>query len=174
MLESSFSMIVWIGLGNPGKKYAQTRHNAGILILSSLLTLNWKETLSLKAYTAELPGHFFIFPVTYMNHSGQAIAAMLKKFAGKVDSMVVFHDEIELPPGDIKVKESGGHKGHNGLRDIIKVLGHGDFFRIRIGVGRPEAGDVAEYVLSTWPQSERPNQELILETIKNLNISHPF
>lgn len=167
-------MIIWIGLGNPGKKYAQTRHNAGILVLNDLISLNWKENPSLKAYTAELPGHYFLFPATYMNNSGQAIASFMKKNASKVKAIVVFHDEIELPPGAVKPKESGGHKGHNGLRDIIQVLGHGEFFRIRIGVGRPEAGDVANYVLSYWPDQDRPAKAEVTEIIESLQLEHPF
>lgn len=174
MVTSSTHMIVWIGLGNPGKKYAQTRHNAGILVLNNLLSLSWKESPSLKAYTAEVPGHYFLFPTTYMNHSGQALGAFMKKYASKVKAIVVFHDEIELPPGAIKAKESGGHKGHNGLRDIIQVLGNGDFFRIRIGVGRPQGGEVANYVLSHWPEQDRPGKAEVTEAVESLQLQHPF
>lgn len=167
-------MVLWLALGNPGRKYQETRHNAGLIMLSSLIKLPWQEAPKLKSMVAEIPGHFFMFPMTYMNHSGQALSAALKKYNSKVESIVVLHDEIELSWPEVRLKTGGGHKGHNGLRDIMAHLGNGDFHRVRIGVGRPIQGSVSDYVLSTWPVSERPSNEKCLEVLAKLPFSHPF
>ena len=152
-----------VGLGNPGSKYAATRHNAGFWFVDAVAA----------RYQAELRanGRFFadtaevrvdgdslrlLKPTTYMNESGRAVAAAVRYFRLPLDSVLVVHDEIDLPPGAIRLKRGGGHGGHNGLRDVIPALGSPDFARLRVGVGHPGSKDaVTGYVLNRATAEEQ-------------------
>ncbi len=159
------------GLGNPGDKYAQTRHNAGYWLLDALARRHGAEFMpesrfSGETATVEIDGRRvrLIKPSTFMNHSGQAVGALARYFRIAPENVLVVHDEIDLPPGVARIKRGGGHGGHNGLRDIIASLG-GDagFLRLRIGVGHPgSANEVVDYVLRQPPAAER---SLIVESI---------
>lgn len=145
-----------VGLGNPGLQYQQTRHNAGFLFLDELVAANygsqWQNNrqffgeISVFNYSGERV--VAIKPITFMNKSGQAVAGIASFYKIKSDEILVVHDELELPVGHAKMKFGGGHAGHNGLRDIIAKIGSADFYRLRIGIGRPQVGSVADYVLS--------------------------
>ncbi len=148
-------------LGNPGDKYRQNRHNAGFL-LGEYLCSHFGITINKKGFSSVYgTGRFhthdvlFLFPQTFMNLSGQAVSAALSFYKEDASSLIVLHDEIELSFGDIRKKSGGGHKGHNGLRSIIQCAGSAEFQRLRIGVGRPDVGEVADYVLSDFSRSER-------------------
>ncbi len=132
---------LWVGLGNPGEKYKNTRHNIGIYTIESLLSgfnlkVN-KKFYSLVYHQIDFKNTCIIFPQTYMNSSGKAVLASSEFFRLKPEDILVFHDEIELPPGKVKYKYNGGDKGHNGLRDITAKLGTSHYHRIQLGVGKP-------------------------------------
>jgi PTH1 family peptidyl-tRNA hydrolase len=151
-----------VGLGNPGRNYERTRHNAGFMAVDELagslgveITQEKHHALICKARI----GHeesVLAKPQTYMNDSGRAVAAIIRNTYATTSELVVLHDELDLPLGAVRVKIGGGHGGHNGLRSIIEYLGSSDFIRVRIGIGRPAPGmDPADYVLSMFLAEER-------------------
>ena len=150
-------------LGNPGGKYRLTRHNAGFLF-GEYLASEYGISVAKKGFsslygTGKLGIHdiLILFPQTFMNLSGQAVQGALGFYREDAKSLIVVHDEIELPFGEIRKKSGGGHKGHNGLRSIIQCAGSAEFERLRIGVGRPadEAVGVADYVLGNFSSAEQ-------------------
>ncbi len=151
-----------IGLGNPGPKYARTRHNAGFMAidrLGEMLGIRFeREMFGALVARGETGGHQVVLakPQTYMNLSGGPAAALARKFAVKPDGVTVLHDDIDVPLGKVKDKIGGGAGGHNGVSSVAQQLGTPDFRRIRIGVGRPPAGgDAADYVLAPFEEDER-------------------
>ena len=153
-----------VGLGNPGPEYANTRHNAGALFVEQLATRH-NQPLRVEAKFFGLTGRIsvhgkdlrLLIPTTYMNRSGQAVAALAGFYRISPDEMLVAHDELDLPPGVVKCKQGGGHGGHNGLRDIIAQLGNDNtFHRLRLGIGHPgHSSQVTGYVLGRAPQAEQ-------------------
>ena len=152
------------GLGNPGGDYQDTRHNAGFWLLDDLahrLGVEFRAERRFHAETAraDLDGNpcHLLKPVTFMNRSGQAVAALARSYRVPLERILVVHDEIDLPPGVARIKRGGGHGGHNGLRDIIEVFGGAaDFLRLRLGVGRPASSDdVVNYVLHAPSVADR-------------------
>ena len=152
-----------VGLGNPGPEYEDTRHNAGFWWVD-LAARQLRASLALeRAY------HGFVArvnrpegpvwlqqPLTFMNLSGKAVAPLARFFKITPDEILVVHDELDLPPGQMKLKKGGGNGGHNGLKDIQAQLGSGDFWRLRLGIGHPGVkSEVAAYVLRKPPQAER-------------------
>ncbi len=155
-------MKIIVGLGNPGKKYERTRHNAGFLALDELAGMLRAEIAQEKHHAligrARIGAEEAILakPQTYMNESGRAVAAILRSAYAEAADLIVLHDELDLALGTVRVKTGGGHGGHNGLRSIIEHIGTADFVRVRIGIGRPEPGiDPADYVLSPFLSEER-------------------
>jgi PTH1 family peptidyl-tRNA hydrolase len=152
-----------VGLGNPGSEYAPTRHNAGFWFVDELAGR------CQQAFRAESRLHSVVArcllegrecrlqkPQTFMNRSGQAVAALMQFFKIPVDAVLVVHDELDLPVGSIKLKTGGGHGGHNGLRDLIEQLGSREFHRLRVGIGHPGHKDqVVDYVLKKPSQEDR-------------------
>ena len=162
---SSIQLIV--GLANPGKEYADTRHNAGGWLIEEIAR---QANVSLKVETkyhglyalARLQQHRFhlLIPTTFMNHSGQAVHACLHYHKMSAKSVLIAHDDIDLPVGSIKLKFDGGDGGHNGLKDIIRHLNTKQFYRLRIGVGHPgNSKDVIDYVLHAPSKSDRQKIE---------------
>jgi peptidyl-tRNA hydrolase, PTH1 family len=155
-------MKIIVGLGNPGKKYERTRHNAGFMAIDELarslhLDIN-HEKYSAFIAKAQIDEESTILtkPLTYMNDSGRAISAILRDTYVGVNDLIVLHDELDLPLGSVRIKINGGHGGHNGLRSIIELVGSSDFTRVRLGIGRPAPGmDAADYVLSPFLSEER-------------------
>lgn len=160
-----------VGLGNPGPEYDQTRHNAGALFVERVAA-SQRVNLSVDRKYFGLVGKFnhqgrevrLLIPTTYMNRSGQSVAALANFFKIKPDEILVAHDELDMPPGVAKLKQGGGHGGHNGLRDIIAQLGNqNNFHRLRLGIGHPgHASLVSGYVLGRAPRSE---QDLLDQSI---------
>ncbi|MEJ6722927.1 aminoacyl-tRNA hydrolase [Ilumatobacter sp.] len=160
-----------VGLGNPGPKYIGTRHNVGEDVVK-LLAERHREQLKGgrdNALTAETrfgaPGNeervVLSFPITYMNESGQAVGAQVRRYRiASVDRIIVIHDELDLDPGILRVKEGGGLAGHNGLRSITAHTKSQDYLRVRIGVGKPPSGAGKNYVLSKVPKSERERLDI--------------
>ena len=159
--------ILLVGLMNPGDKYRNTRHNAGAMALDVLYPQAiYRRAAALESGIAELEAeHSLILqkPETFMNLSGNAVSAALKKYSIPPARLIVLHDEVELAPGVIRHKFGGGHKGHNGLRSIIERIATADFHRIRIGVGRPtdDRGGIADFLLSVQPVTERAKAEAL-------------
>lgn len=144
-----------VGIGNPGSKYAATRHNAGAWFIDEIvnhyhLQLNFEKKFQLELAELNFENERVIIAKTtcFMNLSGQSIAAYAKFFQIKPQEIIVAHDELDLNPGSTRLKIGGGHGGHNGLRDILAHLGFPDFYRLRIGIGHPGNKDLVEsYVL---------------------------
>ena len=156
------SIRLVVGLGNPGLEYQDTRHNAGFWFIDELARryrceLRPESRFKGEIARATIDGHDlrFLKPTTYMNHSGRAISALTGFFRIPMESMLIVHDEIDLPPGVVRLKKGGGHGGHNGLRDIIAALGNREFYRLRLGVGHPgHRDDVVDYVLRKPSRAE--------------------
>jgi PTH1 family peptidyl-tRNA hydrolase len=160
-----------VGLGNPGPEYDQTRHNAGALFVERLADRE-RVNLSLDKKYFGLVGKFshqgrdvrLLIPTTFMNRSGQSVAALANFFRIDPEAILVAHDELDMPPGVAKLKKGGGHGGHNGLRDIIAQLGNqNNFHRLRLGIGHPgHSSQVSGFVLGRAPRAE---QELLSTSI---------
>ena len=153
-----------VGLGNPGTEYAATRHNAGFWWVDAMarqLKLNLNAERAYFGLVARLnrPGRdplWLLEPQTYMNLSGKSVAALARFFKIEPAQILVIHDELDLAPGQLKLKQGGGHGGHNGLRDIHAQLGSADYWRLRLGIGHPGVkSEVTDYVLRKPPQAER-------------------
>ena len=165
-----------VGLGNPGDKYADTRHNAGEWLIARLarrfnVTLNTENKFFGKVGKTLMNGKKirFLVPTTFMNLSGKAVGALANFYRIKPEEILVLHDELDLPPGSVKLKLGGGHGGHNGLKDIVAALGNNNnFYRLRIGIGHPGHRDlVAGYVLNKPSPSEREALEKALDEAAN-------
>jgi PTH1 family peptidyl-tRNA hydrolase len=159
-----------IGLGNPGNKYKNTRHNVGFMVVDALshhYEGQWKQT-SLLEYTIISINNeelLLIKPLTFMNDSGKVIPWLAQKGI-KADSLLVVHDELEQPFGKVRLKQGGSARGHNGLRSIIQVIGP-DFNRLQIGIGRPATKEeVPTYVLSPFEQSAAEINQVISAAVK--------
>jgi len=157
-----FCMKIIIGLGNPGRKYERTRHNAGFMAVEELakglhVAITQEKHHALIGKARVDSGELVLAkPQTYMNESGRAVGAILRGTYATVADLIVVHDELDLPLGSVRVKIGGGHGGHNGLRSIIEHAGTSDFIRVRIGIGRPAPNmDSAGYVLGSFSADER-------------------
>ena len=156
--EPSLSHLV-VGLGNPGARYRDTRHNLGrraVELIADELGGSWRSRwngrLSELRDSDERLG--LLVPETFMNESGRSVAPALRFYKLPPERLVVVHDELDLELGDVRAKQGGGLAGHHGLRSLAEALGTQDFLRVRIGIGRPERGDrrpVADWVLQPFP-----------------------
>ena len=155
-----------VGLGNPGPKYERTRHNAGYWWVDAIAErqrATWAKESKFSGSVAKFAegGRDFILlkPATYMNESGRSVSQLVRFFRIDPADMLVVHDELDMPPGTVKLKKGGGTGGHNGLNDISDALGTKDFWRLRIGIGHPGHRDlVSDYVLD---RARREEQDLI-------------
>ncbi len=151
-----------IGLGNPGPEHADTRHNAGFWLIDEVAArwggdLRFEPKLKALVGRAHIDGRdvWLAKPLTFMNVSGDAVAALCRYYRLAATGILVAHDELDLPPGTVRLKKGGGAGGHNGLTDIIRHMGP-DFWRLRVGVGRPPPGrDLVPYVLGSPSRQER-------------------
>lgn len=158
---SSLDLLV-VGLGNPGREYANNRHNVGWMIVDELARRHdgsWKGKFSGQLAEIRMDGHklALLKPETYMNASGGPVSAAARFFKVEPDAVLVIHDEGDLDLGRLQVRKGGGLAGHNGLRSIAQHLKTQDFLRLRVGVGRPERGDprpLAGYVLSDFEPAD--------------------
>lgn len=162
-------MKLIVGLGNPGSRYADTRHNIGFMVaerLASVCSIALKKQGHQGVYGVGRGGGqelAVLLPQTYMNLSGVSVCSACKSLGVAPGDLVVVHDDIDLPFGTLKIKVGGGHGGHNGIRSIREKLGTGDFVRVKIGVGRPPAGaDVAGYVLGKFSGEQRRRLDVVL------------
>jgi peptidyl-tRNA hydrolase, PTH1 family len=155
-------MMIVVGLGNPGRRYAGTRHNVGSEVVQRLAEhrgvrledTGWAKTARGRVQGATL---LLAIPVTYMNVSGQAVRDLLRRRRKHVEDLLVVHDDMDLSLGRLRLRPGNGAGGHNGVQSIIEELGTGGFPRLRIGIGRPPAGvDPVEFVLERFTADERP------------------
>ena len=166
-------MKIIVCLGNPGKNYKKNRHNAGFMAgywISEKYSISAKKKFHSLCGISRIQGTevAFLFPKTFMNKSGTAVNAALQFYNESPEDIIVIHDEIELPFGEIKIKAGGGHKGHNGIRSIVQETGSPDFHRIRIGVGRPQNSNipVADFLLSNFSKEELKKIEELMPDIE--------
>jgi PTH1 family peptidyl-tRNA hydrolase len=166
-------MYLIAGLGNPGDKYKNTRHNIGFLVIEeitkNLLTTNINN-LNFQAKVQKYLSTLYVKPQTFMNASGESILSIVEYYNIPNENIIVVHDDIDLPFGTVKYKIGGGHGGHNGLRSIDSHIGK-DYIRIRIGIGKPnDKEDVANYVLSDFSKEEFMQlDEIIMHVIKAID-----
>ena len=160
-----------VGLGNPGDKYSHTRHNAGFWLLDELakthrVSLKLENKFSALYAKANIDGVecHLLMPMTFMNKSGISIQSCANFFKITPERILVAHDELDLPAGEVKLKFAGGHGGHNGLRDTLAHLGTADFYRLRIGIGHPGHKDlVLNYVLGPPGSDEKIKIDVAIE-----------
>ncbi len=163
-------MILLVGLGNPGRRYEDTRHNAGFLVVDRLAErlgpVTWKEKFRGVHASAELGGNKLVLlkPQTFMNESGRSVQPAIAFFKVPLARVLVVHDELDLPFGTLRLKHGGGDAGHNGLRSIRQHLGSGEYTRLRVGVGKP-SGDFrgADFVLQAFASADRADLDEVLD-----------
>lgn len=170
--------LLIIGLGNPGSEYTNNRHNVGFHMVEAIAESVASNSFRKMASIADVSSFFFekkkiilAKPLTFMNLSGRSVRFLIDFYKLPIDKVIVFHDDIDLPFGRVKIKKGGGNGGHNGLKSIDNLAGK-DYWRIRIGVGRPaEKSMIVSYVLGNFSEEERIKLDSIKEIIKdNLSI----
>jgi peptidyl-tRNA hydrolase, PTH1 family len=176
MASASPPVRLIVGLGNPGAEYVDTRHNAGFWLVDRLAD---RGRLSLRR-EARLHGDlgrlqsggtdcWLLKPDTFMNRSGDALVATARFYRIEASEILVVHDELDLPPGAVRLKRGGGHGGHNGLRDITQKLGNAEFLRLRVGIGHPGSADrVVGYVLSRPSAEDRAKLDAAVDNALEL------
>lgn len=174
-----------VGLGNPGAEYEHTRHNYGFMVVRALL--DFCERKGSVTLLSSRKDPFFLWricsddkafrfrdwlaamPQTYMNRSGDAVQRIAAYYHVDMENVLVLHDELDLPLGRMKLKKGGGNAGHNGLKSIQQMTGTAEFYRLRLGVGRPRGGNGASYVLSRFAESERaPLAETVAAAVRGV------
>lgn len=165
-------MYLIVGLGNPGNKYANNRHNVGFMAMDEIAS-----DYSFSDFRTKFQGQYsegriggqkvgLLKPETYMNESGRSVQAAAKFFKIEPDKIFVFHDELDLDPGKVRVRKGGGNAGHNGLKSIQAHLATPDYWRVRIGIGHPgEKNKVSGYVLSDFAKVDQNWLELLLRAL---------
>jgi len=162
-----------VGLGNPGPQYSWTRHNAGFMVLDRLSRLAGisvtKKAFSGLSGDGSWAGERVILlkPQTFMNLSGRSVAEALRFYKLSLSDLIVIHDDLDIPYGSVRLKQGGGHGGHNGLRSIDQELGSKDYLRVRVGIGRPVHGDVSNYVLSNFGKEEMVSLLNVLDGVQD-------
>ncbi|WP_078556483.1 aminoacyl-tRNA hydrolase [Bacillus alkalicellulosilyticus] len=163
-------MKLIVGLGNPGTKYDQTRHNVGFEVIDycarllgiTLSESKWKGQYGFTTINGEKV--FLVKPLTYMNLSGECIRPLMDFYKIDDSELLVAYDDLDLPVGKIRLRQKGGHGGHNGIKSLIAHVGTTDFKRIRIGIDRPQQGEnVANYVLGTFRPDEKEDIHMAIE-----------
>jgi peptidyl-tRNA hydrolase, PTH1 family len=164
-------MLLFVGLGNPGTRHVGNRHNIGFMAVQAIARRHnlapWRRRFQGVAVEGPIGGErvLLLLPGTYMNESGRAVAEAAHFYKVEPGEIVVFHDEIELPPGKVRLKTGGGNAGHNGLRSISAHVGN-DYKRVRIGIGHPGDKNLVEhYVLSDFAKDEWPWVEALCEIV---------
>lgn len=153
-----------VGLGNPGQKYANTRHNVGFWVVDKIaenlnIKVDKKQGQSLVQIDFwEGKKILLVKPQTFMNLSGQAVLELINFYRDQIENFIIIHDDLDLAPGYIRFKSGGGTGGHNGLKSIIQCLNSQEFDRLKIGIGRPQYPNVQDYVLTPFP---KPDKEVV-------------
>ncbi len=162
-------MKVVLGLGNPGRKYARTRHNLGFVVVDRIASENRvavqkkKHNSLIGDWQTDREKILLVKPQTFMNRSGEAVKQLFRYLPVTIKDLVVIHDDLDLPFGRIRVRPGGGAGGHRGVLSVLETLGEESFFRVRVGIGRPPAGiDPTDYVLEPFSREESPRLEQIV------------
>ena len=158
-----------VGLGNPGPTYASTRHNIGAMVIDELVSQNSEKLTRHKRALADVcetrisgAQVVLVKPLSYMNESGGPVKALAKFYKVAPEQIIVLHDELDIPLAAIRVKLGGGDNGHNGLKSIRSAMGSGDWFRVRLGIGRPPGQqDPADFVLRNFASTESAEVEIL-------------
>ena len=165
-------LLLWVGLGNPGPEYARNRHNIGFMAVDAIAARHgfapWRNRFRGVVADGMVAGRkvLALKPQTWMNLSGESVQAAMAFFRAPLDHVTVFHDELDLAAGKVRVKKGGGNAGHNGLRSITQHCGGADFWRVRLGIGHPgEKERVTGHVLGDFAKSDREWVEALLERI---------
>ena len=165
-------MKLVVGLGNPGTEYKRSRHNAGFQALKTIAEKAGINRTSYNKIALQAEGRLcdeeivLAQPCTYMNKSGRAVKKILYQYGEKPENLIILHDDLDLPLGRIKIKFSGGSAGHNGIKSISEHLETADFYRIRIGIGRPPEGiEVTQFVLGRFSREEYKIMRKVYENI---------
>jgi len=163
-------MTFFVGLGNPGSQYENTRHNIGFKTIDSLVDRFSARDISKNSFHGKLyrsTSSFFLKPTTFMNLSGQSVQAVKHFFKIDLEDLIVIHDDIDLPFGAVRFKKGGGHGGHNGLRSLDEHLTK-EYIRVRIGVGKPEhKSQVSDYVLHDFSNEEKKYLVTLIEHVSD-------
>ena len=170
--------MIIVGLGNPGKKYEKTRHNAGFMFVDYVCAANqstFKLKKELEAEIAEIyinkEKHILVKPITYMNNSGNAVYKVLNYYKKSamidIDDLLVIYDDMDLPVGSLRIRKNGSSGGHNGMKSIISCVGSTEYKRIRIGIGHPEANQI-DFVLGKFSKKEGDLIHSIVEKSSNI------
>jgi PTH1 family peptidyl-tRNA hydrolase len=166
------SLLLWVGLGNPGPEYARNRHNIGFMAVDAIAARHgfapWRSRFRGLVADGMMAGRkvLALKPQTWMNLSGESVQAAMAFFRVPLDHVTVFHDELDLAAGRVRVKKGGGNAGHNGLRSITQHCGGPDFWRVRLGIGHPgEKERVTGHVLGDFAKSDREWVETLLDRI---------
>lgn len=158
-----------VALGNPGSEYAKTRHNIGWMVVDQF-NLNWQKKFKglyqFETFNSEKV--YFLKPQTYMNLSGESAVELMNFFKIKIEEVLVIHDELDHPYGQVSLKKGGGLAGHNGLKSIAELSGSQDFYRLRLGIGRPVHGSVSDYVLGEFSSEEKKGIDTYLNKAKEI------
>ncbi|MGC8485996.1 MAG: aminoacyl-tRNA hydrolase [Candidatus Baltobacteraceae bacterium] len=158
MSDRSETPSLIVGLGNPGTEYEATRHNVGFMIVDELArrfgVTNWRQKDQARQALVRDRNVLLVEPTSYMNLSGVPLRLISSWYRTPPERILVISDDMDLPLGRLRMRASGGHGGHNGLRSIIGTIGE-NFARLRVGVGRPEGGDSIDYVLGAFPVAQR-------------------
>ena len=164
-------LVLFVGLGNPGASYTGNRHNVGFMVVEAIARRHgigpWRRRFQGVAAEGAVGAQrlLLLLPGTYMNEMGRAVAQAMQFYKLELADVVVFHDELDLPPGKVRVKVGGGVAGHNGLRSISAHVGN-EYRRVRIGIGHPGVKELVQpYVLSDFAKSERPWVEALCDVI---------
>jgi PTH1 family peptidyl-tRNA hydrolase len=161
-------MTLFVGLGNPGSQYEETRHNIGFKVIDKLIDDFNAREISKTSFHGKLyrsSNTFFLKPTTYMNLSGKSLLSVKQFFKIELENVIVIHDDIDLPFGALRFKKGGGHGGHNGLKSIDALIGK-EYIRVRVGVGKPEhRTQVADYVLGEFSKEESESLERLVNHI---------
>lgn len=164
-------MPVWlfVGLGNPGQRYSATRHNFGFRVIDYLAQgikfINRYNSLIAKTIITSKEV-YLQKPLTYMNNSGQAVLQAVKELSIPVERLLVFCDDLDLPLGRVRLRKGGSSGGHRGLQSIIEHIGRDDFYRFRLGIGRPQGITAAEYVLDNFSAEEEKIVYKVLDVVR--------
>lgn len=153
-------MWLLVGLGNPGIRYAKTRHNIGFMVLDRLaesMGLDFREKTDYRSCSGSISGHKVVLmePLTFMNRSGSAVRKVFSKYTVLPEHIIVIHDDLDVEAGKLKIRKKGSSGGHKGVESVIQNLGTQDFIRVRIGIGRDPLIPTEDYVLSRFRKEEQ-------------------
>ncbi|RME66007.1 MAG: aminoacyl-tRNA hydrolase [Nitrospirae bacterium] len=164
-------MWLFAGLGNPGQRYARTRHNFGFRAIDKIVPqgVRFQEGFKGLWTRAEIASEevFLLKPLTYMNLSGESVSKAMNSLSVPLENLVVFCDDLDLPLGRLRIRKGGSSGGHRGLQSIIDSIGQDGFYRFRLGIGRPVGQDAKDYVLEEFSPQEEPLVEKVLKVVKD-------